>query len=120
MMRNALWTDASDQSLWFYHQYLMITLLDQSISILPNFTPEQRLEYATSQIDDLKEMLDDAEDCKWMYNGLFEYTLAICDLFKREPCAEEKQDLKSWLGELKKLDPLRKGRWDDRERSLGL
>jgi len=120
MMRNALWTDASDQSLWFYHQYLMITLLDQSVSILPNFTSEQRLEYATSRIDDLKEMLVGAEDCKWIYNGLFECTLAMCNLFKREPSSGEKQDLKSWLDELKKLDPLRNGRWDDRELFFGL
>lgn len=119
-MRNALWTDANDQSLWFYHRFLIINLLDHNVSILPSFTADQRLEYANSQIDDLKEMLDGAEDCKWIYNGLLEYTLAICDVYKRQPTAEEKQDLKFWLDELKKLDPLRIGRWDDRERSLGL
>ncbi|KAL5345119.1 Rab geranylgeranyltransferase [Pseudogymnoascus australis] len=117
-MRNALWTDASDQSLWFYHQFLMVTLLDQTVSILPNFTTEQRIDYANSQIDDLKEMLDGAEDCKWIYNGLYEYTLAICRTCERQPTADELQDLKSWLGELKKLDPVRMGRWEEQERSL--
>lgn len=117
-MRNALWTDASDQSLWFYHQFLMVTLLDRTVSILPNFTTKQRLDYANSQIDDLKEMLDGAEDCKWIYNGLYEYTLAICRTCERQPTADELQDLKSWLGELKKLDPVRMGRWEEQERSL--
>ncbi|OBT75222.1 hypothetical protein VF21_06120 [Pseudogymnoascus sp. 05NY08] len=117
-MRNALWTDASDQSLWFYHQFLMVTLLDRSVSILPNFTSEQRIDFANSQIDDLKEMLDGAEDCKWIYNGLYEYTLAICRTCERQPTSDELKDLKLWLGELKKLDPVRMGRWEEQERSL--
>ena len=96
----------------------MVTLLDYTLSILPHFTTEQRIDYANSQIDDLKEMLDGAEDCKWIYNGLYEYTLAICRTCERQPTADELRDLKLWLGELKKLDPVRIGRWEEQERSL--
>lgn len=122
MMRNALWTDASDQSLWFYHQWLMLTLMSENkeVTILPKFTTAQRHEYAVQQINDLKEMLDGAEDCKWIYYGLSEYTLAVCKLLQREPTEEEKDDLRSWLSELKKLDPLREGRWKAREIELDL
>lgn len=122
MMRNALWTDASDQSLWFYHQWLMLTLMseDPEITILSNFTVEQRRQYAEAQIEELKEMLDGAEDCKWIYHGLFEYTLALCKLLHGEPTEAEKDDLRAWLGELRKLDPLRQGRWRAREMELGL
>lgn len=122
MMRNALWTDSSDQSLWFYHQWLMLTLLssEASITILPNFKAQQRHAYAVQQIDDLKEMLDGAEDCKWIYHGLFEYTLDVCKLLDRQPTLEEIEDLRLWLAELKKLDPLRQGRWKAREMELGL
>lgn len=122
MMRNALWTDASDQSLWFYHQWLMLTLMteDLEVTILPNFTVEQRREYAEAQIEELKEMLDGAEECKWIYHGLFEYTLALCKLLHQEPTEAEKDDLRDWIGELRKLDPLRQGRWRAREMELGL
>lgn len=122
MMRDALWTDGSDQSLWFYHQWLMLTLMceDKDVTILPNFTREQRHMYAVKQIDDLKDMLDGAEDCKWIYHGLFEYTLAVCKLLDRQPTDEEKEVLRSWLSELKKLDPLRHGRWKAREIELNL
>ena len=122
MMRNALWTDGNDQSLWFYHQWLMLTLMssDPELTILPNFTIEQRHEYAVQQIDDLKEMLEGAEDCKWIYLGLFEYTLTVCKLVGRDSTAEEKHDLRTWLNELKNLDPLRQGRWKAREVELGL
>lgn len=122
MMRNALWTDASDQSLWFYHQWLMLTLMseDPKVTILPNFTVEQRRKYAEEQIEELKEMLDGAEDCKWIYHGLFEYTLALCKLLQQQPTEVEKNDLRAWLCELRKLDPLRQGRWKAREIELRL
>lgn len=96
----------------------MVTLLDQNVSILPNFSVEQRIDYANSQISDIKEMLDGAEDCKWIYNGLYEYTLAICNTCERQPTTDEMQELKIWLAELKKLDPMRMGRWEEQERSL--
>jgi geranylgeranyl transferase type-2 subunit alpha len=63
-------------------------------------------------------MLDGAEDCKWIYNALIEYTIALCQMGGREPDIDEKQDCKTWLEELRKLDPLRSGRWDDLEQSL--
>lgn len=120
MMRNALWTDPDDQSIWFYHQHLMTTLLDPSHSIVPNFTTEQRADYAHTQIDELQDLKDGAEDCKWIYNGLFEYTLAICALQGREPDGGEKEMLREWLEKLKELDRTRSGRWDEREASLEL
>jgi geranylgeranyl transferase type-2 subunit alpha len=116
-MRNALWTDPSDQSLWFYYQFLMTTLTEiKGYSIIvPNFSQDDRLEYITQQLVDLRDMLDGAEDCKWIYNALLQYTLSACELNKREPNENEKKDLQLWLAQLRKLDPLRAGRWDDLE-----
>ena len=37
---------------------------------------------------------------------------------ERDPQSDEKEDFKSWLGELRKLDPFRNGRWDDLEKTL--
>ena len=120
IMRNALWTDPDDQSLWFYHQFLMFSLLNPSMSFVPHFTTSQREDYARSQIEELEEMLDGAEECKWIYNGLLEYTLAICGLLEREPNEEEKESLRTWLEKLKKLDPTRSGRCQAREAILRL
>lgn len=120
LMKNALWTDASDQSLWFYYQYLMTTLLSPvgHATIVPNFSPEERSAYVETQLVDLRDMLDGAEDCKWIYNALLEYTLAKAQMEERVPSSEEKSDVKIWLTELRKLDPIRAGRWDDLEKSL--
>lgn len=108
------------QSAWFYYQFLMTTLTDYvgHATITPHFTQEDRVEYVTRQLVILKDMLDGAEDCKWIYNALIEYTMALCQMEERTPRLDESQDCKAWLVELGKLDPLRSGRWDDLENSL--
>jgi geranylgeranyl transferase type-2 subunit alpha len=98
----------------------MTTLVDHvgHATITPHFTDKDRIEYVTKQLAELREMLDGAEDCKWIYNALLEYTLALTRIQERRTRDEEKEDCRSWLAELRKLDPLRMGRWDDIERSL--
>jgi len=98
----------------------MTTLIDHvgHATITPNFTKSDRTEYVTRQLVNLKDMLVGAEDCKWIYNALLEYTLALCEIEKRQPRDDEKQDCSSWLTELRKLDPLRSGRWDSVENTL--
>ena len=86
--------------------------------INPNFSQRDRIDYVSEQLVSLKDMLDGAEDCKWIYNALLEYTLVACEMEEREPDNKEKQNCKLWLSELRKLDPLRSGRWDDLGRSL--
>jgi geranylgeranyl transferase type-2 subunit alpha len=119
---SAMYTDSYpyQQSAWFYYQFLMTTLTDfvGHATMTPNFTPEDRVEYVTRQLIILKDMLDGAEDCKWIYNALIEYTMTLWQMEERAPEVDERQDCKAWLVELRKLDPLRIGRWDDLENSL--
>lgn len=87
-------------------------------TITPNFTHADRIDYVTRQLAILKDMLDGAEDCKWIYSALIEYTLSLCQMEQRQPSNYEKQDCQTWLAELRKLDPLRSGRWDDLHKTL--
>lgn len=98
----------------------MTTLTDSvgHATIAPNFSSEDRIEYVVKQLFVLQDMLDGAEDCKWIYDALIEYTMALCVMEERKPRPEEKQHCKAWLGELRKLDPFRYGRWNDWEKSL--
>lgn len=122
LITQAIYTDAYPyaQSVWFYYQFLMTTLVDYvgHATITPNFTKEDRIEYVTRQLVNLRDMLDGAEDCKWIYDALLEYTLALCEMDERQTNGDEKQDCAAWLAELRKLDPLRSGRWDDLENTL--
>ncbi len=122
LITQAIYTDAYPyaQSVWFYHQFLMTTLIESvghSI-ITPNFTAADRIEYVNNQLVNMKDVLDGAEDCKWVYNALVEYTMAVCLMENRQPRDDEKKNCKLWLAELRKLDPMRNGRWADLESSL--
>ncbi|KAI9049685.1 hypothetical protein LZ554_005841 [Drepanopeziza brunnea f. sp. 'monogermtubi'] len=119
---SAMYTDSYPyaQSAWFYYQFLMTTLTDPGghATITPNFTIDDRIEYVEKQLVILRDMLDGAEDCKWIYDALIEYTMALCVMEKRELRPEEKQYCKAWLGELRQLDSFRVGRWNDLDKSL--
>lgn len=69
-------------------------------------------------IQDLLEDYD--EDIKLAYEALLDHILAVARLEDREPNSEEKDELTSLLAKLRASDPMRKGRWDDFDRSIGL
>ncbi|KAL9113281.1 MAG: hypothetical protein Q9227_002616 [Pyrenula ochraceoflavens] len=112
--------DPMDQALWFYHQNLMFTF-DPNMApqtMAPNLTDSQRTDYLDAELVFIEEMLEDFDDCKWIYQALID-----CALLRSRVAGEEianKQKMGQWLGELKRLDKLRMGRWLDLERSLGL
>ncbi|KAJ5123670.1 hypothetical protein N7448_009767 [Penicillium atrosanguineum] len=115
LIRQAL-IDPYDQSLWFYHQNLMC-VFDPSMAdrtMAPNLSASERLQYLRDEIEAIQEMLDGAEDCKYIYQALIECTL----LWGGSLQLDDRDQILSWLSELKKIDPLRQHRWLDFERSL--
>jgi len=123
LITNALWTDPNDQSLWFYHAYLMSTLDSSnphSSSILDPCTNAEQLQYLEQEIENLKAMLEDGEEnSKYIYQALLDYSkryLKIDSGNKKVTTTE----LAKWLMELKRSDSLRKGRWLDLESQMGL
>lgn len=82
-----------------------------------NLTTEERIAYVDQQLADLKELLEDADDCKWVYNALLDNTDAKLGLQRRK-LGEEAAELRSWLARLKELDAFRKGRWAHIEAEL--
>ena len=117
-VQRALYTGDNDQSPWFYHQYLMCTFdpVYAVRSLAPALTDNERATYAGEELEKLKEMLDGAEDNKWIYQAMLQLVL----LSKRltSEWLEEKQQVREWLGQLQKLDPLRAGRWRDLGKQL--
>jgi geranylgeranyl transferase type-2 subunit alpha len=118
----ALYTDPRDQSLWFYHNYLMNNLLPKTLpdlSIVLDLTNQDRIQHLDTQFDLLKDMLEDNDDCKWIYQALVTYTPAYLQV---DPASNKitTTELTQWLDQLEQLDPLRKGRWLDLRRSLNL
>lgn len=85
-------------------------------TVAPHLTPDQRLEYIIGEIDKILEMLDGAEDCKWIYQSLIQ----LSTMYKASSgmWPDQAASISDWLSELRKLDPLRTGRWTDLERAL--
>lgn len=113
--------DPADQALWFYHQNLMLTFDPEkgAQTMAPNLTDNNRLEYVRKEIEFIEEMLDDFDDCKWVYQALIDCTL-LGSKIEGQLGNKEKQRIKDWLSRLKKMDSLRMGRWIDLEHSLQL
>jgi geranylgeranyl transferase type-2 subunit alpha len=122
LIREALNVGPEDQSLWYYHQFLMLNLFEPvgRVTIVPSFTLEDRVTYVTRELEAMAELLEDYDDVKWIYEALMESTTALANMEDRQLREEEREDLRLWLGRLKTLDPMRSGRWVEIERSQGL
>ncbi|KAI1434029.1 hypothetical protein GGR50DRAFT_449347 [Xylaria sp. CBS 124048] len=127
MVQEALNVGPEDQSLWYYHRYLMSQIVASEggkATITPNLTHEQKISYLEQEIEFIKDLLEDFETIKWPYEALLEYTLTLLKL--RRPGSlgdgddgqEEDSHPKYWLAKLRKLDAMQTGRWDDVEREI--
>ncbi|KAF2808757.1 protein prenylyltransferase [Mytilinidion resinicola] len=114
--------DPFDQSIWYYHQFLMSTLSSRNSresAIILDLTDTDRKRYCEQEINFIKDILEDEEDCKWIYEVLIQYSTSFPSLNGNESIITA-DDLREWLSKLRGLDPLRHGRWADLEYTLGL
>ena len=88
---------------------------DETASIVPNLTAEEGLRYMKQEFERVQEMLDGAEDCKWVYLALAELSMMYHGQCQEWPADVEVGVL---VDKLHSLDPLRAGRWDDMKISL--
>lgn len=122
LIRDALNVGPEDQSLWYYHQFLMLNVFNTlgSESMAPNLSTAERVAYVNREMDDIKDLLEDYDDIKWLYEALVEYTVALSRVESRKLTGEELGQLREWLGKLEELDPMRRGRWADARKEHGL
>ena len=118
----AINTDPFDQSIWFYHQFLMSTLSPSDAHhtiIALELTKHDQLRYYEQEMEGIRDILEDTKDCKWIYEALLQYASSYLEIGGGNPNFTT-IDMQEWLSKLRELDPLRKCRWDDLERSLAL
>lgn len=124
LAREGLNVGPEDQSLWYYHQFLMDQITEskpQSLGIAPNLGTEERATLVKKELEEINELLEDYADVKLVYEALLEYSIALKSLQGGgEPgdADETDVDLLGWLEKLRDLDPMRRGRWDDIQKSL--
>ena len=118
----AINTDPFDQSIWYYHQFLMSTLSPECPrpnQIVLELSNNDRQGYYAHEMEYIQEILEDEADCKWIYESLLHLAASYLEV-EGGTKAFTTLDMRSWLEQLKRLDPLRKGRWDDLGRTLDI
>ncbi|KAL9087891.1 MAG: hypothetical protein Q9165_006453 [Trypethelium subeluteriae] len=120
-IEQALWTDPYDQSLWGYHQFLILNIVPTvgRQSFVSDLTNSERLDLLEREFKGTRELLEGAEKCKWIYQALLQYSELYLELDAGNRMFTT-QDLRHWLDQLKELDTLRTGRWNDLEKKLNL
>jgi len=122
-VRDGLNLGPEDQSLWYYHHFLMSQIVDDGDEqiIARGMDVYEKAGYVRHEIDEIKDLLDDYADIKWIYEALLGYTLALERLEQRTERSDgRRHDLQTWLVKLKALDSMRIGRWNDLEAQLEL
>ncbi|KAF2200530.1 geranylgeranyl transferase type 2 subunit alpha [Delitschia confertaspora ATCC 74209] len=119
---SAINTDPFDQSIWYYHQFLMSTLspdCPRQSQIVLSHSNQDRGSYYEHEMEYIRDILEDETDCKWIYEALLTIACSYLEVsVGTNPFTTS--DMHDWLEALQRLDPLRKGRWDDWRRSLNL
>ncbi|KAM3522509.1 hypothetical protein NHJ13051_005607 [Beauveria bassiana] len=121
-VREGLNLGPEDQSLWYCHQFLMSQIVKDGDrdTIAPALTVSERVAYMKHEIYEIKDLLEDYINVKWIYQALFEYTLSLRRLEKRSRGDnDDAGNLRAWLEKLVALDPTRRGRWNDFAREIG-
>jgi geranylgeranyl transferase type-2 subunit alpha len=109
--------DPFNSAAWFYHDVLMQTLLPgcpASLRIIQDPTAADLTRYYSQELSRISEMLEDFDDCKFIYQALIEYSLELTRLTRGDEdstLAASLTQLQNWGQMLAKLDPLRLGRW---------
>lgn len=118
----AINTDPFDQSIWFYHQYLLSTLSPACPPhqlVVQDLSNGERQRYYEHEMEYIKDILEDEGGCKWIYEGLLGLAEAYLEVDAGIGLVTTR-DMRVWLEELKRLDSLRRGRWEDLARKLNL
>ncbi|OAA41712.1 hypercellular protein HypA [Metarhizium rileyi] len=121
LVREALNLGPEDQSLWYYHRFLISQIVNRGVgqTFVPDLTMDEKVAHLRREIEEIKGLLEDYDDVKWIYESLLEYTVALERLEDRTEPGDRVGDLRAWLAQLRALDPMRIGRWDDFEREIG-
>lgn len=117
-MQEAL-IDPFNQSAWFYHQFLMSSLgneLPVEQRIVRDLSTREQIDIYQQELERIKEIGEDFDDCKWVFEALIMYTLAYAKLDRAD--ASSGDDLHDWIRKLNTFDPMRRGRWDELKSSF--
>ncbi|KAJ9475088.1 Geranylgeranyl transferase type-2 subunit alpha [Pseudozyma hubeiensis] len=111
LIKQAMYTDPSDQSVWFYHRWLVDLLLAKPSAIARR---ERQVKVMQEEIGVIEELFELEPDSKWCALSLAHYNMLLADLYEEgEEGKEAKEKAERLLQQLIELDPDREQRYRD-------
>ncbi|KAG6034711.1 hypothetical protein E4U41_006420, partial [Claviceps citrina] len=119
-LHEALNVGPEDQSLWYYHQYLVHAILGANGQglIVRDLSSQDKRTYLENEVNFIGDLLQDYLDVKWIYEALIECTLAAMALRSDGQQTSRMLLVTGWLKKLQELDTKRRGRWHELEKQI--
>ncbi|KAG0644660.1 hypothetical protein HOY80DRAFT_1013542 [Tuber brumale] len=138
LLKRNISTNPHDQSLWFYHRWLIYSNTitpdrDTPDAISPFLSRGTKLLMLAAEIDTLQDLLEAHAECKYILKALVEYVGLLQrvredprdpeDVGEEEEWTEDDEEKRrvnrrTWLAKLISIDPMRKGRYQEILRGL--
>ncbi|SNX84673.1 related to Rab geranylgeranyltransferase alpha subunit [Melanopsichium pennsylvanicum] len=115
LVKQAMYTDPSDQSVWFYHRWLIERLLSNDSTTIDQLaTKHRRINVLQQEIEVIQELFELEPDSKWCAISLAHYHQLLAELYddaqQRTKSRKRSQEV---LQKLIELDPDRQARYRD-------
>ncbi len=108
LVKQAMYTDPSDQSVWFYHRWLVDQLLQSEGD------KERKIRVLQEEVEGIEELFELEPESKWCAMALAHLQTLLGELIGDKAKAEDlKGKVKGLLEKLIELDSDRKARYED-------
>ncbi|KAK0558064.1 Rab geranylgeranyltransferase [Tilletia horrida] len=118
LIRQAMYTDPSDSSIWIYHRWLIARELEEG----PEVGPNRGGPVLQSEVAVIEELLEMEPESKWCLDTLAHYKTLQRAQLTNEGDASRRDELTSHIHKLLttliSVDPLRQHRYEDWQTSL--
>ncbi|KAG4300662.1 hypothetical protein PCK1_003091 [Pneumocystis canis] len=113
LTKSIIYTSPDNCSVWVYHNWLLNSISKVNDSLLLSNDITVKLNYITQEIEMIKDLMKLELNNKYLMNAYIYYNILLSKISSSSLDIPQKQELITIAIELKELDFLRKGRYND-------